>query len=138
LRRHQLPSAIALVKACPNTRFVLDHAAKPGIASAELDPWRADIERIAALPNVVCKLSGLVTEADPARWTVEALRPYVDHVLACFEVERVFLGSDWPVIKTASSYARWVDAARALVDPLPPSERRAVFMDNARRTYRLP
>jgi L-fuconolactonase len=138
IRHHQLRATIDLVRACPETRFVLDHAAKPDIRGSRLDPWRADVTELARLPNVACKLSGLVTEADPAAWTVDALRPYADHLLATFGPGRVLFGSDWPVVKLAATYERWLDTALALTTSLGPSERRAVFADNARREYRLP
>ncbi len=138
LRHGQLAAAAQLVRACPGTRFVLDHAGKPDVRGGRLDPWRADVERLAAFPHVACKLSGLVTEADPARWRVEQLAPFVDHLLACFGAERLLFGSDWPVVTLASGYARWLGAARALVERLPESARRAIFVDNARAVYRLP
>ena len=137
IRHPQLPAAIDLVRACPDTRFVLDHSGKPEIAAGRLDPWRAQVEELAALPNVVCKLSGLVTEANVATWTIEHLRPYAEHVLACFGAERVLFGSDWPVMKLASTYAKWLATASALLDHLGPSDRRSVFFDNARRAYRF-
>jgi L-fuconolactonase len=138
LRKEQLPAAIELVRACPDTRFVLDHAGKPDIRAARLDPWRADIETIAAFPRVVCKLSGLVTEAHATAWTPDDLRPYVEHVIACFGPGRLLFGSDWPVVKLASTYTRWLESARALLDRLAPADRDAIFFDNARRTYRIP
>jgi L-fuconolactonase len=137
LRHDQLPGAIELVKSCPDTRFVLDHGGKPAIRAAVLDPWRAHIRELATFPHVVCKLSGLVSEADANAWRLEHLRPYVDHLLASFGAERLLFGSDWPVVKLASSYARWLDTARALLGHLGPGDLHAVFFDNARRTYRL-
>ena len=138
IRHHQLRAVTDLVQACPETRFVLDHAGKPDIRGRVLDPWRADIATLARLPNVACKLSGLVTEADPARWTVEDLRPYVEQLLGTFGAGRLLFGSDWPVVKLAAPYARWLDAALALLEPLPPAQRQAVLADNARREYGLP
>jgi L-fuconolactonase len=133
----QLPSVIELIRRCPETAFVLDHAGKPGIGRRELDPWRGHISRIAAEPNVVCKFSGLVTEARPGAWSLEDLRPYVLHLLASFGPGRLLFGSDWPVVKLASGYARWLDAARNLLSHLDPQAVRAIFNDNARRTYRI-
>ena len=89
------------------------------------------------LPNVDCKLSGLITEADHAAWTIDHLRPYVDHVLATFGPHRLLFGGDWPVVKLAGTYARWLDTARALVSHLSPPAQAAVFHDNALRVYRL-
>ena len=138
LRHGQLPAAVELVRACPETRFVLDHAGKPDIRAARLDPWRAHIEELAYLPNVVCKLSGLVTEAAEDTRSLDDLSPYVDHLLASFGPKRLLFGSDWPVVNLASSYAGWLANARTLVERLAPSDLQAIFHDNARHTYRLP
>lgn len=134
---HQLPAVIRLVQACPGTRFILDHFGKPGIRAGLLDPWREHISKLAALPNVDCKLSGLITEADHAAWTLEHLRPYVDHVLAVFGPSRLMFGGDWPVAKLAGAYPRWLDTARQLVSHVPPEGQAAIFGGTARRVYRL-
>ncbi len=136
-RHHQLPAAIRLVQACPDTHFILDHFGKPGIKARLLDPWRDHIAALAAQPNVDCKLSGLVTEADHAAWRIDDLRPYVDHVLATFGPARLLFGGDWPVAKLAASYPRWLDTARALVSHLPAVAQTGIFHDNALRVYRL-
>lgn len=136
-RHHQLPAVVELVRRCPDTRFILDHAGKPGIRAGLLDPWREHIRSLASLPNVDCKLSGLITEADPVRWTVDQLRPYVDHLLATFGPGRLLYGSDWPVAKLAGSYPRWLDTARQLVSHVSPEGQAAIFAGNARRVYRL-
>ena len=137
VRHPQLPACIELVRACPETSFILDHAGKPDIRRGVLDPWRAHIAELARQPNVVCKLSGLVTEADPATWTPDALRPYVEHLLVCFGPDRLLFGSDWPVVDLAASYQRWLQTALDFLAPLPACERAAVFSGNARRVYRL-
>src|SRR5262249_50203901 len=137
LRRHQVAAVTDLVRACPGTRFILDHAAKPDIRGEALDPWRADIATLARLPNVDCKLSGLVPGADFQLWTIEGLRPYAYHLIETFGRGRLMFGSDWPVVKLAASYGRWLDTALALLEPLSPAERQAVLVDNARREYRL-
>lgn len=137
VRHGQLPMGAALARACPQTTFVLDHAGKPDIRHGARDPWRADTAALAALPNVVCKLSGLVTEAEPAAWTPAALRPYVDHLLSCFGPARLLFGSDWPVVNLAADYRRWLEAALELLRPLSAGERAAVMSGNARRIYRL-
>jgi L-fuconolactonase len=137
VRHRGLRACIELVRRCPGTTFVLDHAGKPDIRGGVLDPWRAHIAALALLPNVVCKLSGLVTEADPTRWTPAALQPYVDHLLGSFGPGRLLFGSDWPVVKLAASYRRWLDVTRELLEPLSDAERAAVMGENARRVYRL-
>lgn len=138
IRHHQLPVVTELVRACPGTSFILDHLGKPAIRGGELDPWRDQIARLAELPNVSCKLSGLVAEADPDRWTVDGLAPYAQQALAAFGPERLMFGSDWPVVKLGSGYADWVRAAQTLLKALPPAARAAIFADTARRVYRLP
>lgn len=137
IKHHQLAPVVELVRACPDTSFVLNHAGKPDIKGGLLDPWRAGISALAALPNVVCKLSGLVTEADWTAWTVDVLRPYTDHLLATFGPGRLMFGGDWPVVNLAGGYGRWWEAATALLEPLAPAERAAIFAGNARRVYRL-
>ena len=133
----QLRSAIALVRQCPETRFVLDHIAKPDIAGHLFDPWRARMTELASLPNVCCKISGMVTEADRANWTPDDLAPYVAHVLEAFGEDRVLYGGDWPVVLNASPYRRWVETLDALTAHLPMAAKRKLWAENARRFYRM-
>jgi L-fuconolactonase len=135
LPRH-LPALYAFAQRHPDLPIVIDHGAKPLIATGVLEPWRADIARLAALPQVSCKLSGLVTEAG-ADWDVDRLRPYVDHLLAGFGPRRLIWGSDWPVLNLAADYARWLAACASLLDGLPEADRHAVFGLNALRFYRI-
>lgn len=137
LRRDQLGEATELVRSCPDVRFVLDHGGNPDIAGRKLEPWASDIAAIAKLPNVVCKLSGLVTNADKERWTVADLAPTVDHLLTAFGSTRLLFGGDWPVVLLASSYQRWADAARELLAMVAPADRQRVLHDNAIAAYRL-
>ncbi|GIH94425.1 amidohydrolase family protein [Planobispora siamensis] len=132
---HQLPAAIETVSALPGTAFVLDHCSKPPIASGALEPWAGLVRELAARPNVTCKLSGLVTEADWEKWTVEDLRPYAEVVLEAFGPGRVMFGSDWPVCLLAASYERVLESARALTGGLSAAERREVFGGVAARVY---
>ncbi len=134
---HQLPGVIELVRRLPAVSFILDHIGKPDIRHGVLDPWRAQIGELASMPNVWCKVSGLVTEADPATWTADDLAPYVEHVLAAFGEDRVVFGSDWPVATLASSYMRWVETLDGLTGRLSEGGRRKLWTDNARRFYRL-
>ncbi|WP_049569660.1 amidohydrolase family protein [Streptomyces sp. SBT349] len=134
---HQLPAAVEAAALLPELTFVLDHLGKPPIASGDLDPWAADIARLAALPNTVCKLSGMVTEADWHAWTPEGLRPYADTVLTEFGPDRLMFGSDWPVCTLAADYGRVMTLARALTAGLGAGERDAVFGGTAARVYRL-
>ena len=133
----QLPAAVATVAALPELPFVLDHCSKPLIATGVHEPWAGQIRQLASHPNVACKLSGLVTEADWATWDVETLRPYVDVVLEAFGPDRVMFGSDWPVCLLASSYADWVAAAGELTAHLDAAERADLFGRTARRFYAL-
>ncbi len=135
--RH-LANTITLVRQCPNTAFILYHSAKPNIKDHHLDPWREQMAELAAFPNVMCKLSGLVTEADHQHWTSDDLAPYVSHVLSVFGEDRVAFGGDWPVVLQASSYIRWVETLDALTQHLSPEAKRKLWAENARRFYRLP
>lgn len=135
--RGQLGPATELVRRCPATRFVLDHLGKPPVATGALDPWRREIVELARCPNVVCKLSGLITEADPAHWTRDQLRPYLEHALAAFGPERVMYGSDWPVSARTHLYGTWVAILDELLAGLDPAARERVWRGNARAVYRL-
>ncbi|MFI0818481.1 amidohydrolase family protein [Streptomyces sp. NPDC021098] len=133
----ELPAAIAAVRELPEVRFVLDHAAKPPIASGDREPWTGLLTRLAALPNVDCKLSGLVTEADWSTWKPEQVLPYAHHVLEAFGPDRVLFGSDWPVCELAATYADVVALADQATADLTTPERAAVFATTATRTYGL-
>lgn len=137
VRPPQMAAAIATARALPETRFILDHAGKPRIASGEIRPWEKDIAEMAALPNVAIKLSGLVTEANPQSWTATDLRPYVDVIVESFRPERVAFGSDWPVCLVAGGYAGVLSAAEQLTSGLTASERADVFGGTAARWYGL-
>jgi L-fuconolactonase len=134
---HQLPAAIATVRALPELTFVLDHLSKPPISRGEQEPWATLIRELAAEPNVFCKLSGMVTEAHWSDWTVADLRPFADVVLDAFGPFRVMFGSDWPVCLLASSYQDVVLTAEELTASLSAAERAAVFGGTAARAYRL-
>jgi L-fuconolactonase len=138
LRHFQLPAAVELAKHCPQTSFMLDHIGKPAIAERQLEPWRTQIRALAAYPNVTCKVSGLVTEADPHQWTPDNLAPYILHVLEAFGEDRVVFGGDWPVILLASNYKRWVETLDTLTAHLSAGAKRKLWVENARRFYRLP
>lgn len=137
ITRHQLPMALELARQCPDVQFVLDHIANPNIKAGETEPWRANITAIAALPNVVCKVSGVATNATPETWSADELRPYIEHVLECFGEDRVMYGGDWPVVLLNSSYARWVQALDAITAGLSEPVRRKLWNENAKRVYRL-
>ncbi|GAA0274721.1 amidohydrolase family protein [Cryptosporangium japonicum] len=133
----QLPAAIELVNTLPDVRFVLDHLSKPPLATGALAAWEADLRELATAPNVVAKLSGLVTEADWASWTLADLRPAVEVAVEAFGPSRLMFGSDWPVCLLAAPYADVVRATEELVADLTPAEREAIFTTTAATTYRL-
>lgn len=129
--------ALELARRCPDVQFVLDHIGKPGIRHGLVEPWKSQIAELAKLPNVVCKLSGVVTEADHAHWRPEQLRPYVEHVLSCFGFARVMYGSDWTVAELTHAYPDWVAILDGFTAGCSESELRALYRDTAIRTYRL-
>jgi L-fuconolactonase len=133
----QLPAAIAFVDRHPSQPIVLDHLAKPLIAMQEFEPWRTNIRELARRPHLCCKLSGMVTEADFADWTIDHLRPYVETAIEAFGPDRLLFGSDWPVCTVASSYSCWAATAAELLGGLSITERDAVFGSNATRFYGL-
>jgi L-fuconolactonase len=137
VRTRELPAAVETVRARPGQRFVLDHIAKPPIASRRLEPWRARIHRLAELPNVVCKLSGMVTEADWKTWTTDDLRPYAREVIEAFGPGRLLFGSDWPVCLVAATYERVVSTAHELVADLSEPEQERIFGGTAAEIYGL-
>ncbi len=133
----QLAAATQFVDQHPKQIFILDHFAKPYILDGQLEPWRRELGEIARRPNVYCKLSGLATEADHERWSIDDLRPYVETALEVFTPRRLMFGSDWPVCTLATSYARWVETVTALVSQLSPSEQGAILGGTALEAYRL-
>ncbi len=137
VRTRELPAARATVARLPQLDFVLDHAAKPEIATSGWQPWAEELTALARHANVVCKLSGLVTEARWQGWTAVDLRPYVDHARRVFGGERLLFGSDWPVCLLAASYGQVVGALEAALDDAGGGLREAVFGGNARRVYAL-
>ena len=137
IRHDQLARSIQMVRACPDVSFVLDHLGKPNVQAGQLEPWRDQISELAELPNVMCKVSGLVTEADHTHWTVADLKPYVLHVLDAFGEDRVLFGGDWPVVTMAASYRQWTTSLDQLTSHLEPAARQKLWADNARRVYRL-
>jgi L-fuconolactonase len=137
VRPAQLPAALRVASDLDDVRFVLDHGAKPDIASGNLEPWSSLVAELARRPNVTCKLSGLVTEAGPG-WTVPRIVPYAARLLECFGPGRLMFGSDWPVCTLAASYGEVLGLAREVLSGrLGPAELDAVFAGNAITTYQL-
>jgi L-fuconolactonase len=134
--RH-LPVATELARRLPGQRFILDHLAKPAVRSREIRAWAADMRQLAGCPNVSCKLSGLVTEADWAAWTPAQLRPYLDVAFDAFGADRLLIGSDWPVCTVAADYARTMAVVIEYLADRPARERDAVLGGNAQRFWNL-
>ncbi len=137
VRPPQLPAALELSRRLPGLRLVLDHAGKPHLASGDLEDWSREVRALAGSEQVVCKVSGLVTEADHQRWSLANLRPAWDTVLDAFGPHRLLFGSDWPVCLLAASWERWAIAVAELVAPLFPDEADAILTTTATATYRL-
>ena len=134
---HQLGAIVDLVRRLPNVTFMLDHIGKPPIAARGLDPWRTRIAELAALPNLMCKLSGLLTEADRANWQPQDFRPYIDHVVDTFGFDRLVFGSDWPVLTLAGGLPQWVDILDEALSGASDDELRYFWVENAQAFYRL-
>lgn len=132
-----LPVAAEFVRQFPRQRFVLDHMAKPPIRSASLHPWSAGIRELAVFPNVFCKLSGLVTEADWHHWKPEDMAPYLDVAFECFGPERLMIGSDWPVCTVAAQYSRAMAVVKDYLVRHPAHAQEAVLGANAQRFWKL-
>jgi len=134
--RH-LGVAAEFVERFPGLRFVLDHMGKPPIKTGQIEPWATGIRRLAAFPNVFCKMSGLVTEADWHHWKPEHITPHLDVVFDAFGPDRLMIGSDWPVCLVAASYGRALDVVKNYVDRRTPETRKAILGGNAQRFWRL-
>ncbi|WP_066362749.1 amidohydrolase family protein [Herbidospora mongoliensis] len=134
---HQLGVARKVVADLPDARFVLDHAAKPPVASGLMEPWATQIEALSELENVACKISGLVTEASWTDWTPGQLQPYVEHVLEYFGPERVMFGSDWPVCLLAATYGEVVETTKDFTSGLSGDEQSYIYESTAQKVYRL-
>ena len=135
---HQLPAAIELAARFPEQAFVLDHLGKPAVKSGKPDQrasWAADLHALAAHPNVSCKLSGLVTEADWAQWTASDFDFYLDTAESCFGPRRLMIGSDWPVCLLAGNHGRVIEIVSARLENMPVESRDAVLGGNAARIY---
>lgn len=137
IRPHQLDTALAAVTEVPEGRYVVDHLAKPAIASRAWEPWAGGLTALAAHGNVFAKLSGLVTEADWATWSTSDLRPCVEHAMTAFGPDRLLFGSDWPVCTLAAPYGRVVGAVDELLADLSTTERDAVMGGTAADVYGL-
>jgi L-fuconolactonase len=134
--RH-LEQAIRFVDKHPKQVFVLDHIAKPRIKDGVMEPWAKQIRELARRPNLYCKISGMATEADWAKWTATGMQPYIDTVLAAFTPKRLMFGSDWPVMLVASDYKRWVDTVQGAIAKLSADEQKRIWSATAAEAYKL-
>ncbi len=137
IRARHLTDCAELARTFPYQRFVLDHIGKPSIKTGELSPWEQDLRRLASLPNVFCKLSGMVGEADWSSWKPADFRPYLDVVLAAFGTKRLAFGSDWPECNLAASYLEVVQLVSDYTAELSEVEQTDIWWNNAERIYRL-
>jgi predicted TIM-barrel fold metal-dependent hydrolase len=129
--------ALELARRAPDTLFILDHLATPAIRYGLWEPWASQIAALAALPNVVAKISGVLAGVDPANWRQAQILPYLGHALDCFGFDRVMFGSDWPMLTEAATYADWLAVVETAIAGATASEQRKLFRDTAARLYRL-
>lgn len=137
IRSHQFDQAVRLADRFPDLPLVLDHAGKPPIEQGELSGWERELRRLAARPQVRCKVSGLVTEADRQRWTTADIRPVWEVLLSAFGPERLMFGSDWPVANLAGGWNRWAATVEELLADCSPDETSAILTDTATAFYHL-
>lgn len=135
IRPRHYDSTLTCVEQNPEQPFVLDHMAKPAIRTREFDEWAAFIEKLAAYPNVSCKVSGLVTEADWKHWAVEDFKPYIQHVISSFGKHRIMFGTDWPVCLVAATYEQVMKIVETAIEGFSEEEREAFWGGNAARFY---
>jgi predicted TIM-barrel fold metal-dependent hydrolase len=134
---HQIQKAIALVDLNPGIQFILDHCGVPAVKDGVSDIWKSGMTEIAKRPNVTVKISGVVAYADPESWTVETLRPFVEHSIQSFGWDRVVWGSDWPVCTLGGGLTTWIAATHALTSGCSADERARFYSGNARRIWKL-
>jgi L-fuconolactonase len=132
-----MPGALKLVAQCPDVAFILNHIGGPDIRNHLMEPWKSELRALSRFPNVWCKVSGLVTQADHERWKDDDLKPYIDHVIDCFSFDRVMYGGDWPVARLAADYPVWLRTLELAVSGCSEDELRRLFRDNAIEFYRL-
>ncbi|MEI9864482.1 MAG: amidohydrolase family protein [Limisphaerales bacterium] len=137
IRHGQLSVAPRLVRSVPHVTFILDHFGKPNVRGKKTQPWAADLKALAEQPNVVCKISGLTTEADWKNWQPDDLKFYFETALKCFGYDRILFGGDWPVATLATSYERWLEIVQSFFSFVTEADRKKLFQTNAERIYRV-
>ena len=129
-----IPQVFDLV---PNLKGVIDHIAKPEIANKQIEPWLSDLRKVANVESIYIKLSGMVTEADLKKWTIDDLRPYAHHVLSMFGYDRIMIGSDWPVCTLAAEYEKVIETTRSLIGNLDQNSQKKILSETAKEFYDL-
>jgi L-fuconolactonase len=137
VRHEHLRDVAELVRRAPQVTFVLDHFGKPDVLGKKKEPWAADLKALAAAPNVLCKISGLTTEADWKNWRPDDLKFYFERALECFGFDRILFGSDWPVATLATSYQCWLETVQNYFSFATEIDRTKLFQTNAERIYRV-
>lgn len=137
IRHEQLRNATELARRVPQVTFILDHLGKPDVRGRQTEPWATDLKALAALPNAVCKISGLATEADWNHWQSDDLKFYFAWTLECFGSDRVMFGGDWPVASLATRYERWVQTVQESLSFVNSANQIKLFCTNAERIYRV-
>lgn len=132
---HQLKEAKTLIKSCPDNKFIIDHMAKPYIKDKKVSQWANYMQKIGELPNVMCKVSGMVTEAEWSGWQKEDFYIYLDMALGAFGTKRLVYGSDWPVCTLAAQYAEQLEIVESYFEKLSSTEKSDIFGGNACRFY---
>lgn len=135
--KEQNGNAIKMVEKCPKVKFVVDHIGTPDIGSGTLEPWKSEIKSLSEFDNVCCKASSLATEAYPGKWTLDDLKPYVEHVVDCFGYDRIMFGGDWPVSSVSATFDECVNILDWFLQGSDNTTKRKVFRENAIRFYRL-
>lgn len=133
----QLEHNVELVRKCPDTHFILNHIGKPNIRGGEFEPWATQMTKLAEHDNVVCKISGVVTEADLDDWKIDDVRPYIEHALTVFGEDRVLFGSDWPVVTQGSTYNHWVKTVEEITKDSTDEQKDKLWRANALAFYRI-
>jgi len=132
-----LKPSIEFVDRHPKQVFIVDHIAKPRIKERILSPWRENMLELARRPNVYCKISGMITEADWQKWTSADLAPYLDTAMEAFGPKRLMFGSDWPVMLVAGPYKPWVELVKKTISRYSASEQERILSKNAIEAYKL-
>lgn len=135
MRPGELMDAVKLIDECPGTRFILDHCGNENVRAKDHAPWKRAMAEVAKRPNVVGKVSGIVVNAEPGKWTSDDLAPVVNHTLDVFGPDRVMFGGDWPVCTLAATYRQWVEALKQIVSNRPEADQKKMFHDNAMKFY---